>query len=224
MLETFLSYLLVYQYTLLFFCGVFCIVWISDSSERAHYGGRSIYGRWIFRAFPILLCSACRVVSGDIIRIYPRTTIWKSFSLRSVWGVYSNQNSLSLLSHSFGKMRAWASSSRFLITVMGPAVNILSGIARIPLSRFITADVLGEILYVCLYGGIGYMFWNEWEYMLSILQNLSTFLLSCFLLFLLLFFSGNSKKKYSHSHLFSYDWTKLHRTYILFFSHFVLFR
>jgi membrane protein DedA with SNARE-associated domain len=63
--------------------------------------------------------------------------------------------------------------SRWLITALGPWVNIASGIARYPWRRFLLWDVLGEVLWVTLYVGIGYAFSNRVQYLVEILGNLS---------------------------------------------------
>lgn len=196
MLETLLSYLLVYQYTLLFFAVFFASFGfpIPASALIMAVGAFTVDG--YFELFPSFSVVLAGVVSGDIIGYILARQFGKEFFVALRMGRIFQSEQFIAFEPFFQKNASMSIFlSRFLITVMGPAVNILSGIARIPLSRFITADVLGEILYVCLYGGIGYMFWNEWEYMLSILQNLSTFLLSCFLLFLLLFFFWKFQKK-----------------------------
>ncbi|MEO7971660.1 MAG: DedA family protein [bacterium] len=63
--------------------------------------------------------------------------------------------------------------SRWLITALGPWVNVASGIARYPWRRFLLWDVLGELLWVTIYVGIGYAFSNRVQYLVEILGNLS---------------------------------------------------
>jgi membrane protein DedA with SNARE-associated domain len=72
--------------------------------------------------------------------------------------------------------RRWSGAgiffSRWLITALGPWVNIASGIARYPWRRFLFWDVLGEQVWVALYVGIGYAFSNRVQYLVEILGNL----------------------------------------------------
>jgi membrane-associated protein len=63
--------------------------------------------------------------------------------------------------------------SRWLVTALGPWVNISSGIAAYPWRRFLLWDVLGEVLWVILYVGIGYAFSNRVQTIAEILGNLS---------------------------------------------------
>lgn len=48
--------------------------------------------------------------------------------------------------------------SRWLLTPLGPVVNITSGLTAYPWPRFLVYDVLGELLWVCLYVMLGRFF------------------------------------------------------------------
>lgn len=62
--------------------------------------------------------------------------------------------------------------SRWLITQLGPWLNVTSGIAGYPWRRFILWDVLGEVLWVVLYVMLGYTFSDHVQYLSEILTNL----------------------------------------------------
>lgn len=61
--------------------------------------------------------------------------------------------------------------SRWLITALGPWVNVASGIANYPWRQFLLWDALGEVLWVSLYVGIGYAFSNRVQAIVEILGN-----------------------------------------------------
>jgi membrane protein DedA with SNARE-associated domain len=63
--------------------------------------------------------------------------------------------------------------SRWLITALGPWVNVASGIAGYPWRRFLLWDVLGQVLWVVLYVCIGYAFSNRVQAIAEILGNLT---------------------------------------------------
>jgi membrane protein DedA with SNARE-associated domain len=63
--------------------------------------------------------------------------------------------------------------SRWLVTGLGPSLNVTSGIARYPWQRFIFWDVLGEVLWVGLYVMLGYLFSDRVQYIADILGNLA---------------------------------------------------
>ncbi|MFA5131883.1 MAG: DedA family protein [Candidatus Paceibacterota bacterium] len=52
--------------------------------------------------------------------------------------------------------------SRFLTTV-GPLVNILAGLGKMKYKTFFMIEIAGEIAYVLLYGLVGYFLGSEWE-------------------------------------------------------------
>lgn len=53
--------------------------------------------------------------------------------------------------------------SRWLITPLGPPLNLTSGMAGYPWPRFLLFDALGEILWVVLYVTLGYIFSDQVE-------------------------------------------------------------
>jgi membrane protein DedA with SNARE-associated domain len=63
--------------------------------------------------------------------------------------------------------------SRWLITELGPWLNVTSGITGYPWRHFIVWDVLGEVLWVVLYVMLGYIFSDKVQYIAEILGNLA---------------------------------------------------
>jgi membrane-associated protein len=63
--------------------------------------------------------------------------------------------------------------SRWLVTGLGPWLNITSGIAAYPWPRFLFWDILGEVLWVILYVMLGYVFSGRVEAMAEVLGSLT---------------------------------------------------
>jgi membrane protein DedA with SNARE-associated domain len=63
--------------------------------------------------------------------------------------------------------------SRWLVTALGPWVNVTSGIAHYPWRRFLLWDALGEVLWVILYVTLGYIFSDRVQDLAEILGNLA---------------------------------------------------
>jgi membrane-associated protein len=59
--------------------------------------------------------------------------------------------------------------TRFWLTPLAPAINVIAG-SRYPFGRFLLLDVLGEFLWVLLYGGLGYLFAAQWEWVSQALR------------------------------------------------------
>ena len=53
--------------------------------------------------------------------------------------------------------------TRFWLTPLAPAINVLAG-CRYSFWRFLLLDVAGQCLWVLLYGGLGYLFAAQWEW------------------------------------------------------------
>jgi membrane-associated protein len=63
--------------------------------------------------------------------------------------------------------------SRWLVTELGPWLNVTSGITEYPWRRFVVWDVTGEVLWVVLYVMLGYTFSDRVQYLVEILGNLA---------------------------------------------------
>ena len=65
--------------------------------------------------------------------------------------------------------------TRFWLTPLAPAINVLAG-SRYPFGQFVLLDLVGQFFWVLLYGGLGYLFAAQWEWVsqgLSIFSGLS---------------------------------------------------
>ena len=61
--------------------------------------------------------------------------------------------------------------TRFLLTPLGPVINILAGAARYPLRSFLLYDLLGEAIWVGAYVGLGYAFSASWDVLADFLGS-----------------------------------------------------
>ena len=62
--------------------------------------------------------------------------------------------------------------SRWLLTWLGPWLNVTSGMARYPWRRFLFWDALGEVLWVALYVMLGKIFSDRVQELMDLLGNL----------------------------------------------------
>ena len=63
--------------------------------------------------------------------------------------------------------------TRWLVGPLGFWINLSSGIAEYPWRRFIVWDILGEILWVCLYVSLGWYFSDRVQYLADLLGDLT---------------------------------------------------
>jgi membrane protein DedA with SNARE-associated domain len=53
--------------------------------------------------------------------------------------------------------------TRFFVTALATPTNLIAGGSGIQFRRFVVYDALGELTWVSLYGGLGYLFSSQWE-------------------------------------------------------------
>jgi membrane-associated protein len=75
--------------------------------------------------------------------------------------------------------------SRWLVTELGPWLNVTSGITGYPWKRFLLWGVSGEIIWVVLYVGLGYTFSDRVQSLAEILGNLAWVILGVILALIL---------------------------------------
>jgi membrane protein DedA with SNARE-associated domain len=61
--------------------------------------------------------------------------------------------------------------SRFLVSEVCLVVNYISGFERFNSKKFISAVILGELVFSVLYVLFGYLFKDTWTYLLGLVQN-----------------------------------------------------
>jgi membrane protein DedA with SNARE-associated domain len=96
----------------------------------------------------------------------------------------------------FGRSVAWRSAkqsfearaglaiylTRFLITALAVPTNLIAGGSGIQFRRFIIYDSLGELTWIILYGGLGYLFGSQWEVLSEFISNFGGLILGLVLL------------------------------------------
>jgi membrane protein DedA with SNARE-associated domain len=72
--------------------------------------------------------------------------------------------------------------TRFLITALAVPTNLIAGGSGIRFRRFMLYDSLGEVTWIILYGGLGYIFGSQWELVSAFISNFGGLLLGLVLL------------------------------------------
>ena len=61
--------------------------------------------------------------------------------------------------------------TRWLITAIAIPTNLIAGGSGYKYTRFIAYDIAGEVVWIGLYGGLGYLFGSEWELVYDFMSN-----------------------------------------------------
>ena len=77
--------------------------------------------------------------------------------------------------------------TRFWLTPLAPAVNVIAG-SRYPFAQFFLFDLVGQFFWVLLYGGLGYLFAGQWEWVSQALSAFSGLSVVMFFLAVAIYF------------------------------------
>lgn len=98
--------------------------------------------------------------------------------------------------HRFGRSPTWRNAerafdrraglaiylTRFLITALAIPTNLIAGGSGIRFRRFMIYDSLGELTWIVLYGGLGYLFGSQWELVSDFISNFGGLILGLVIL------------------------------------------
>jgi membrane protein DedA with SNARE-associated domain len=160
---TILSFLLIYKYFALFavsFLASFLLP-LPSSSLLAASGAFASQG--YFSLNYVLVVALLGNVCGDSVgyflaRLYGEETLRKVGFTR----ILDSRRYIQLRTYMEHFSYPVVYFSRF-ITSVGPAVNIISGVTRLPYKKYFPVEIAGEISYVLLYGMMGYYLGSAWE-------------------------------------------------------------
>ncbi|HLB46831.1 MAG TPA: hypothetical protein VJL59_07375, partial [Anaerolineales bacterium] len=72
--------------------------------------------------------------------------------------------------------------TRFMLTPLAVPVNLIAGGSGYGLWRFLAYDVAGEVIWVVLFGGIGYIVGSQWELISQFVSDFSGLLVGLLIL------------------------------------------
>ncbi len=61
--------------------------------------------------------------------------------------------------------------TRWLVTAVAIPTNLIAGGSGYKFSHFLLYDVIGELTWIVLYGGLGYWFGSQWELVYDFISN-----------------------------------------------------
>jgi len=164
MLETLLSYLLIYTYPVLLLITFLdaLIVPLPSGSIIMAAGAFSSQGYFSFKY--VLIVAILGNILGDIAGYLISFYFGKDFLRRiGLKRVVESKKFISLENSYADHVVSIILLSRFFITGLGSIVNILSGLSKISFKKFLIYALSGEIIYVLFFASLGYIFGVEWE-------------------------------------------------------------
>jgi membrane-associated protein len=109
---------------------------------------------WRLAIFACLVGSTLADNSEYLLGYWAHAWLKRRFGQQPVW-----QQALATVDRRGG----WAILlTRFWLMPLAPAVNMIAG-SRYPYERFLFLDIVGQLVWVLLYGGLGYFFAGQWK-------------------------------------------------------------
>lgn len=194
MLDFFLSYLLIYTYLVLFFATLFS-------------------GYLLFiPVWAIIIAAGAFAAQGylDMNYVLISSFIWYMIWNISIYLLSFRYWKKSIVKFRFGKIIesakfAWLEeyfknnstktilTTRFLVTWLNSFINILSGFAKIGYKKFVILNIIGEIIHVYIFAYIGYYLWDEWEFVISIIEYIAIIIFLIIALLLVVRYTTQNK-------------------------------
>ncbi len=153
---------------------------ISGSLLLFAAGAFAAYGD--FNIAVLFLVALSAAVAGDNLgyyigrRVGSPLLVW--FAQQKRFRLFSSQTLTRGLAY-FRRRAGWAIFvTRFLIVVLGGAINFLAGVEQYPYRKFLFWDICGQILGAVVTLGLGYISGESWDDVASLFGAFSSFLLA----------------------------------------------
>ena len=139
-------------------------------------GAFAALGNFNFAILAVVATSA--FVAGDNAS-YWLGRRWGSRVLHWISGRLIKPSTLERSRVYFERLGGWAIfSSRFLVSALGGAINLLAGAEFYPYKRFVLFDIAGEIVGALLPLTLGYVFGASWDAVGDLLGSFSFFIVA----------------------------------------------
>jgi membrane protein DedA with SNARE-associated domain len=177
MLTFFLSYLLVYKYAVLSIVIFTASFGVPIPATTLLTAAGAFAAQGYFDMYSIFICGFFASTLGDITGYFVSFRYGQEVLMRIGFRKLLTSSRFQALEVIFSRhSTSTIFSSRFLITTLGPMVNILSGLTKVNYKKFLLYDILGEFLYVIIFTGLGYVFSDQWETISQISEDTTTIL------------------------------------------------
>lgn len=193
MLDQILSYILLYKYFALFLITFFASLTNLTPASPSLIASGSFVLTGVLNYWQVIVFGFLGTVLGDItayfLSYYYSKEILMKIGFKKILKSKSFSKAERLFEKNSGKT---IFLSRFLLTSFGPIINLVAGLSKISFKKFIIYDLLGELIYVFLLTGVGYLFADNWKYISNLLSYASNILIVLSILVITLYF--NRKK------------------------------
>jgi membrane protein DedA with SNARE-associated domain len=195
MLEFFLSYLLIYTYLVIFLVTLTTSIIFPLPATAIIIASWAFVAQWYLNINYVLISSFLWCTIGDITWYFISYFYWRDILLNIGFGKIINSKKFAWLENYFQNNSTKSIFfSRFLITWLCSSVNILSWLTKISYKKFLSLDIIWEIIYVTLFSYLWFILWNQWQNIALALEDILTILVIVVIFTIILKFKFWHKK------------------------------
>ncbi len=182
-----LPYLLLYKYTTLFLITFLAALALPLPSAPSLMAASAFAGQGYLKISWVIIVATLGNISGDLLgyfiaRQFGKPILYK-LGLRKILDS-KNFVTIERYLQKYPTSIVFASRVQVQATM---AVNILAGLGKLPLYKFLPAIIAGELVQVLFYAGIGYWFSSNWQALYTLVNQFSWAVLLIIILAILVF-------------------------------------
>ena len=187
LIQIILPYILLYKYLALFVITFLSSIFLPVPAGSLLIATSAFASQGYFSFFPLVLIVILANVLGDNIcywlaRLYG-TKILSFFGFRKILKSPKTERVEKRIREKAGFIIF--SSSVDVITSL--IVNLIAGISKVSVKKFMLFEAIGVIIETCFYAGLGYLFGDSWQAINNLIGNFSIILFLALALLLFLF-------------------------------------
>ena len=194
LLQTILPYLLLYNYVALFVIAYFAALAFPVPSAATIMASAAFASQGYFNLFWIIIVASMGNIIGDntgywLARRYGRSILYRigfkrvldSLNFQSIEKQVKCRPALIVF---FSRFQVWTTLS----------VNLISGLSKMRYVSYLFYEVLGEIIQVTMFAGLGYLFGANWQAMYDLVSTFFWILIIVLILLAVIFWKKLARK------------------------------
>lgn len=194
LVASFLSFILLYKYVALFIVMFVAALVFPLPSSTSLIAASAFSSQGYLNFYLVLLVGISANIIGDNIGFFLARKFGRNILKHRFFRRLGMSPKLAALENYIQEHpRSTVFFSRFL-TEIGPLVNLLAGLSKIPYRQYLLYEASGEIVDVFLYAVAGFVFADKWELAASLFSR-SYFVVIAFLVLVFFLRYRNSIKK-----------------------------
>lgn len=184
MLDFFLSYLLIYSYTVIFFVTYSSSFILPLPATAIIVASWAFATQWFLDINYVLITSFLWCLLGDLTGYFLAFYYGKKLLLKIWFAKIMNSSKYDIIEKYFiSNSIKSIFLTRFILTWISQIINILAWITKIWHKKFLFYNLIWEIIHISSFVYIGYLLWYEWQNAVDYLEDI----LIAILVFVMLF-------------------------------------